>query len=453
LKRDDVIEGEVVDFALPESQGVIKKDGLVIFVPGVFPGEKCRVKLWKVKPSYALGEMVEILEPSPFRQKPRCPHFEEGCGGCRLQALHYQEQVRIKEMNALSTLERIGRISLHTVSYEGFIPAPSPFEYRNKMEFNFGEREGRLLLGLRPLKRYWDLVDLKVCHLMKSDLVAGILDFFRRYGSDAGLPGYDPVKKQGVLRSLLLRSAQGYKEVVVGLATTGDSLPEEQEMAKRLRETFSNLQGLVHITNTSLASALIFEKKRTIWGRNHLFEKVGDLTYKVSIESFFQVNPDLCEVLYSRARVYADLNRQEVVLDLYSGSGGIGLFLAPVARQVIGVEENPQAVEDAGFNAKLNEITNFTCFSGRVEKILPLLPYRKVDVVVVDPPRAGLDKKVIQKIAFIAPTRLLYVSCNLGTFARDAMLLEERGYVLKKIAFLDLFPQTPYFETVALFQK
>ncbi|MEN3186122.1 MAG: 23S rRNA (uracil(1939)-C(5))-methyltransferase RlmD [Atribacterota bacterium] len=453
LRKDEIIEGEVVDFALPEGQGIIKRDGLVIFVAGVLPGERCRVKLRKIKHNYALGEFIEILEPSPFRQNPRCPHFHEGCGGCRLQDIDYREQVRIKEGNALSTLEHLGRVSLDTIFYEGFLPAPNPFEYRNKMEFNFGEKDGRLLLGLRPLNRYWDLVDLRVCYLMESGLVTKTLDFFRHYGEEMNLIGYDPVKKSGVLRGLVLRLSRAYKEVVVGLATTGDSLPGEQVMVRALREALPEMQGFVHITNTSPASALLFEKKRTLWGRDYFFEKVGHVTYKVSMESFFQVNSDLCLTLYEKAREYVDLSRREVVLDLYSGSGGIGLFLADSAKQVIGVEENPQAVEDARFNAELNGIMNFTSLSGRVEKILPLLPQQRVDVVVTDPPRAGLDRKVVQKIAWIAPERLLYVSCNLGTFARDTVLLSERGYVLKRIVLLDLFPQTPYFETVALFQK
>ncbi|MCX7667365.1 MAG: 23S rRNA (uracil(1939)-C(5))-methyltransferase RlmD [Atribacterota bacterium] len=453
LKKDEIVEGEVVDFALPESQGIIKKDGLVIFVPGVLPGERCRIRLRKIKHNYALGELVEVLEPSPFRQDHLCPHFREGCGGCRLQGIDYREQVRIKEKNALSTLERLGRVSLDTIFYEGFLLAPNPFEYRNKMEFNFGEKDGKLLLGLRPLNRYWDLVDLKICYLMERNLVARALEFFRHYGRDMNLTGYDPVRKNGVLRSLLLRLSREYKEVVVGLATTGDSLPGEQEMIRALRETLPEVQGFVHITNTSPASALLFEKKRILWGRDYFFEKIGHVTYRVSIESFFQVNSDFCLALYTKAREYADPSRDEVILDLYSGSGGIGLFLADSAKQVIGVEENPQAVEDAKFNAELNGVTNFTSFSGRVEKLLPLLPQQKVDVVVVDPPRAGLDRKVIQKIAWISPERLLYVSCNLGTFARDVVLLSEKGYTLRRIVFLDLFPQTPYFETVALFQK
>lgn len=453
MKKDEFLEGEVLDFALPESQGIMRKDGLVVFVPRVLPGERCRIRVEKRKKNYALGELVEILEPSPFRREPLCPHFQEGCGGCRLQMLDYQEQVRIKEKNAFSTLERVGQVSLDDVSYDGFIPAPYPFEYRNKMEFNFGEKNGELILGLRPLKKYWDLVDLEVCYLMSSDLVKRTLSFFHHYGRKEGLAGYDPVRKKGVLRSLLLRSAQNYQEILVGLATTCDSLPQEEAMVQGLREVLPEMQGFIHITNTSPANALIFEKKRVLWGRDCFFERIGSITYRVSIESFFQVHSNLCEVLYNQVKGYAGLDHREMVLDLYSGSGGIGLFLAGSSRQVIGVEENPQAVEDAKFNATLNGITNFTCFSGRVEKVLSMLPQREVKVVVVDPPRAGLDRKVVQGIAWIAPERLVYVSCNVGTFARDVVLLREKGYCLKKITFLDLFPQTPYFETVALFQK
>jgi len=453
VQKDDCFEGEVIDFALPESYGIMRKNGLVVFVPQVIPGEKCLVRLTKIKPNYALGELVEIIEPSPFRKTPPCPHFQEGCGGCRLQFMDYGVQIRVKERNALTILEKIGGIVIDRVEYQGFIPAQNVFEYRNKMEFNFGEREGKLLLGLRPLNRYWDLINLEVCYLMPQTLSAGILAFFRDYGNTSHLSGYDPVRKEGILRNLLVRLSRTSHEVLLGLATVECTLPETERMIEGLRIRFPEVQGVVHIVNNSPASALIFEKKRLLFGKDSFIEKIGNIFYKVSLPSFFQVNTELCTVLYERARDYAELSRREMVLDLYSGSGGIGLFVARYARQVIGVEENPQAVEDAHFNAELNTIDNFHCFSGRVEKVLAFLPHERVDVVIVDPPRAGLDKKVVGKIAHLTPRRVVYVSCNIGTFARDVALLAEKGYMLRKIAFLDLFPQTPHFETVALFQK
>ncbi|HXL02713.1 MAG TPA: 23S rRNA (uracil(1939)-C(5))-methyltransferase RlmD [Candidatus Atribacteria bacterium] len=452
MDKGQIIEGKVVDFALPEGQGVLKEGGWVIFVPGVLIDEVCRVKITKLKRNYALGEAIEILEPSPSRMEPLCPHFGEGCGGCRFQFMAYEEQIKVKERNARQTLEKVGGISWEEVDYEGFTPSLSPWEYRNKMEFNFGEKEGELVLGLRPRGRYWDLIDLKTCYLMKKDLTQALLQLFRDYGKSSSLSGYDPRKKEGVLRNLLVRYSSS-QELLVGLSTTGIDLPREEDLVGELRKNFPFLEGLIHIINNSPASALIFEDKRILWGKDHFFERVGTINYKVSLESFFQVNRFLSLALYEKAARYASLNGGETVLDLYCGSGGVGLFVADSAQQVVGVEENPQAVEDAKFNAWLNGRSNFTCVPGRVDKVLPLFSNVGVDVVIIDPPRAGLDKKVVRRVSSLSPQRLVYISCNISTLARDLLLFKEQGYHLGKISFLDLFPQTPYFESVALLKK
>ena len=452
MDKGQIIEGKVVDFALPEGQGVLKEGGRVVFVSGVLIDEVCRVRITKLKKNYALGEVIDILEPSPSRVEPICPHFLEGCGGCRFQFMDYEEQVKAKERNARQTLEKVGGISWEEVDYEGFIPSPSPWEYRNKMEFNFGEKEGELILGLRPRGRYWDLVDLKVCYLMKKDLTQTLLKLFRDYGRNSSLSGYDPRKKEGVLRNLLVRYSSS-QELLLGLSTVSVDLPRQEDLIEELRKNFPSLEGLVHIINNSPASALIFEDKKVLWGKDHFFERVGSVNYKVSIESFFQVNSFLSSTLYEKAAQYASLSGGETVLDLYCGSGGVGLFIADSAQQVVGVEENPQAVEDAKFNAWLNGRNNFTCIPGRVDKVLPLFSNVGVDVVIVDPPRAGLDKKVVRRVSSLSPQRLVYISCNISTFARDLLLFREQGYHLEKITFLDLFPQTPYFESVALLKK
>ena len=243
------------------------------------------------------------------------------------------------------------------------------------------------------------------------------------------------------------------QELLLGLSTVSVDLPRQEDLIEELRKNFPSLEGLVHIINNSPASALIFEDKKVLWGKDHFFERVGSVNYKVSIESFFQVNSFLSSTLYEKAAHYASLSGGETVLDLYCGSGGVGLFIADSAQQVVGVEENPQAVEDAKFNAWLNGRNNFTCIPGRVDKVLPLFSNVGVDVVIVDPPRAGLDKKVVRRVSSLSPQRLVYISCNISTFARDLLLFREQGYHLEKITFLDLFPQTPYFESVALLKK
>lgn len=450
VRKGEVIEGPVVDFALPECQGVLKKDSFVVFVPLVLKGEFCRAEVEKVKRNFAFGKALEVLEVSPYRVPPPCPHFLEGCGGCQLQFVEYDEQVRLKREHALAVLERIGRIDLRKVLFEDFVPSPQAFEYRNKMEFTFGEKGKNLLLGLRPANRYWDVVDLQTCFLMKKDLVEQLLSFFRDYGKRHGIPGYDPVQKTGVLRNLLVRYSGTTGDLLVGLSTVSFDLPEREWLVGTLRELFPQLRGVLHIVNNSPASALVFEEKRLLWGEPYLFERVGGLTFRVSVESFFQVHSTLCEALYRKIREYLLKNGSvSTVLDLYCGGGGIGLFVADAVEKVVGVEENPQAVEDAGENARRNNRTNFTCIPGRVEKLLAASRF-SVDAVITDPPRAGLDRKVVQRITALSPRVVVYVSCNIGTFARDVVFFEERGYDLVEMSFFDLFPQTPHFETVAL---
>ncbi|MCS7241534.1 23S rRNA (uracil(1939)-C(5))-methyltransferase RlmD [Candidatus Caldatribacterium sp.] len=450
VHKGEILEGSVVDFALPDCHGVLKKDGFVIFVPLVLREEVCRVEIAKVKRDFALGRVLEILEESPYRIAPPCPHFREGCGGCQLQFVAYGEQVRLKREHALSVLERIGRVDLSEVLLEDFVASPQPFAYRNKMEFTFGEKDGELLLGLRPANRYWDVVNLTTCLLMRKDLVERLLDLFREYGKRHGIPGYDPVRKTGILRNLLVRYSGTTGDLLVGLATTSFELPEMDHLVEVLCEGFPELRGFVHIVNNSPASALLFEEKRVLWGEPYLFERIGNLTFRVSAESFFQVHSTLCGALYEKVREYLLVDGPvSTVLDLYCGGGGIGIFVADAVEKVVGIEENPKAVEDASDNARRNNRLNFTCVPGRVEKLLAASRFR-VDAVIVDPPRAGLDKKVVQRITALLPRTVVYVSCNIGTFARDVALFRERGYKLCRISFFDLFPQTPHFETVAL---
>lgn len=316
VKKNDVIEEKVVDFALPESSGVIKQGGLVIFVPGALPGEKCQVKIRKIKRNYALGELLSTDCSSPFRIEPFCPHFGEGCGGCSLQYIDYPFQREIKEKNAREVLSRVGQVDWEKVDYQGMLPSPRFLEYRNKMEFNFGQRGEELSLGLRPRGRFWDLIDLKTCFLMKKSLTEEVLDFFRFYGRKHHLSGYDPVSKKGFLRNLLVRYSETQDQLLLGLSTTSGELPHIEELTRQLKKQFTNLIGFSQIINNSPASALLFEQKKLWYGEDHFFEKIGSINYRVSLESFFQVNTAGCLTLYSQAKELACIQSDETVLDL-----------------------------------------------------------------------------------------------------------------------------------------
>ncbi|MCD6156111.1 MAG: class I SAM-dependent RNA methyltransferase, partial [Candidatus Atribacteria bacterium] len=296
--KGEIFEGKVIDFALPESQGVLKKDGFVIFVGGVIPGDLCRVQITKVKSNFALGELLEIIEPAEGRVEPVCPHFREGCGGCSLQFVSYPQQLALKEKSAFDILQRVGKVDKEKVDYEGFFPSPKVFGYRNKMEFNFApSQEGGVVLGLHPKKKYWKVLDLKTCYLMDRENTAKLLDFFRDFAARNQLSGYDSVRKEGFLRSLLVRRSESEGEFILGLASREGEIPGVEGLVRELKSLVPSVQGLVHIINNSPASALIFGGKRLLFGRDFFYERIGSMQYKVSIESFFQVNSSGCCLL------------------------------------------------------------------------------------------------------------------------------------------------------------
>ena len=452
LKKGDVIEGIVETFALPDCVGVIRHQNWVVFVPGVLPGEKCRVTIRKVKRNFLQGELEEFIEKSPARIEPICPHFKMGCGGCSLQFADYAEQVSIKEKNALNAIEKIGKVDLSSIDYEGFLPSVLSLGYRNKMEFNFGNQDGKLICGLRPKGKYWDLVDLETCYLMNSQAIGEFLDFFRSYGNRYRLAGYDPVRKDGFMRNLLIRYHRSLDQYLIGLSTVKGELPGTKDLIKDLIHHFPNLSGLVHIINNSPANALLFEEKNLLFGSDYYIETIGAIQYKVSIDSFFQVNIYTGELLFPIITNFTDLQPGESLLDLYSGNGSMGLYLARWGNVVTGIEENPQAIEDARDNASLNSISSYNAICGKVEKVRWDVMGKSFQKVIVDPPRAGLAPKVIQALIDIYPQKIIYVSCNTASLARDLVAFAEKNYKLKKIAWVDLFPQTPHYEAVALIE-
>ncbi len=453
MQVGDVFEDKAIDYALPDCVGVFRREGKVIFVPKVARGELCRVIITRRKRSFFIGEALNIKEQSPYRVHPPCPHFVEGCGGCSLQYLDYAEQLRIKENHAHEVLGRVGGVDLRDVSVESIIPSPHFYEYRNKMEFNFGDKGGSLVLGLRPKNRWWDLVDISSCMLMREELVSKLTTFFREWGRKTSLSGYDPKRKEGVLRNLLIRFSENDNTVMVGISSVLESLPGEEELLQSLRCIESRLSGLVAIQQQSSAGALLFEKTRTLWGKDYFYDNVGNIRYKVSLPSFFQVNTEATHIVYEKVLEMASPGPNENMLDLYCGSGGIGLYLASCLKYVLGVEENPEAIEDARKNALCNNVTNFSVVEGKVEKILAHPPQERFSLVTLDPPRAGLNPKVIRRLVRIEPERVIYVSCNVGSLARDLGDFRNHGYQIKRISFIDLFPQTPHFEAVTLLTR
>ncbi|HSV31980.1 MAG TPA: 23S rRNA (uracil(1939)-C(5))-methyltransferase RlmD [Atribacteraceae bacterium] len=448
-----VLEGDVIGFVLPEAYGVIHWDSRIVFVDGVLPGETARVEVIKKKKNVFLGKVLELLRTSPHRIDPPCMHYRSGCGGCSMQEIAYSEQIRIKERYAWETMHRIGQVDWGAIAYDGFTPSPLSIEYRNKMEFSFGSSGKDLRLGLRPRGRWWEVVDLTTCLLMKPDLVGRILHVFREYGRRHSISGYDPVRKEGILRNVLVRYSAKKNAVLIGLFTTPFELPERRELVARVQSEIPEMIGLVHITSQSPADALVYDRTEVLWGEDWFTENIGHIDYRVSLANFFQVNAAANHLVYERAKSMANPTDGDWLFDLYCGGGGLGLYLADAVSRVVGVEENPNAIEDARNNALANNLANVSLITGKVEQELVDYPVKEIPIVTVDPPRCGLNRKVIRRLCRLVPEKIIYVSCNISSLARDTTLFREHGYHLRQIGFVDLFPQTVHFEAIGLFTR
>ncbi len=446
LKKGEVVELEVFDLAFG-GKGVAKQNGLVVLVNNALPGDVVRAKILKRKRSFAEAEVSEIIKESDKRIQPRCSHFGF-CGGCTLQNLKYEEQLEYKTKQVKDSLVHIG--GFEDVQINPIIGSEKLYFYRNKMEFSFDKNEeGELILGLHPRGRYDRVFDLKECFL-QSDLSNQIVHWIRQFFRQKGLPTYDIRKHQGFLRYLAIKEAKNRSEVMVNLVTNKGDFPYQDEFSKGLIEQFPQIISVMRNINSRLATIAVGQEEVLLGGKDLITEKVGDFLFDLSANSFFQTNSFQVEKLYNVVKNFADLKAEENILDLYCGIGTISLFLSPQARKVIGVESLAQSVEDAQKNAQKNKISNCEFICGEAKKVLSELITRgeKFDVVVVDPPRAGLHPDVVAYLCDIKIGKLIYVSCNPATLARDLKFFCEKGYKLNQVQPVDMFPHTPHIETV-----
>ncbi len=455
-RRGDTLELAVTGLAFG-GQGIARADDFVVFVAGAVPGDEVRATVTKVKKRYAEARLEGVVRPSGDRVSAHCSHYGT-CGGCRWQSLDYEVQLRYKEQQVADSLERLGGLEGFTVSQ--IKAMDHPWRYRNKVEFSIGSARGRLVVGFHPPGRWDAVLPQTECHLLPlatEGVRATVEEWLRHVGAEP----WDPRDHVGYARHLTIREAQGTGEVLVSLVTAPGALPEPVGLVDTLRARHSKVVGILHATNAGeaeVANGLPFE---TLWGRPHLYETLGDLRLKVSIDAFFQTNTRMASVLYEAAAQEAALSGDEIVWDLYSGIGSIALFLARRARAVLGIEVVPAAVRDAVENAVENGVTSATFLEGNARVVLKevlegrrSLPFELAhpDVVVVDPPRGGLAHKVIHRIVAAGPRRVVYVSCNPTTLAPDAALFHELGYRLTRVTPVDMFPHTPHIEAVALLE-
>ena len=435
---------EVRDLAFG-GRGVADLDGLVVFVDGGLPGDKVRARVSKVRDNYVESSVEELMEPSKQRVAPACEHFGV-CGGCRWQNLEYSVQKRYKQNQLKEALIHIGGISEPPV--EPIIAANRIYFYRNKMEFSFhAGDDGRTLLGLHRRGRFQDVFELNACHL-QSEVSNKIVEFVRKRSIEMGLPPYHIVRHEGYLRFLVIREGKFTGQILVNIVTGLGEYPGLKNLGQEIANEFDQVVSVSHTVNKSRANIAKGEKEEVIHGADHIYENLGEKKYRISANSFFQTNSYQAQRLYDLAVELADPQRTDMMLDLYCGTGTIAIYFSDLVRSVLGVEMVPEAVADAGVNARINGASNCEFVTAGVEAYLKTLASgeRKFDLAVLDPPRAGCHPKAIRYLSVMRPRKIVYISCNPATLARDIKALREGGYVLERAVPLDLFPHTFHIE-------
>ena len=447
FRKNDLVTLEIEDCGI-DGEGIGKADGFTVFVKDAVIGDTVTAKIIKAKKNYGYGRLMEVLKPSPYRVEPKC-EFARQCGGCQLQALSYEQQLVFKTNKVKGHLERIGGFT--DIPMEPIIGMDELFHYRNKAQFPVGRnKEGKIVTGFYAGRTH-NIIENRDCALGVAENKE-VLDRVIAHMEKYGIEPYNEATGKGLVRHVLIRYGYFTKEVMVCLILNGNKIPKEELLVKSLCE----IPGMTSITinvNKKHSNVILGEEIRLLWGQEYITDRIGDISYQISPLSFYQVNPMQTQKLYAKALEYADLHGEETVWDLYCGIGTISLFLAQKAKFVRGVEIVPAAIENAKENAKLNGLENTEFFVGKAEEVLPR-EYKKngvyADVIVVDPPRKGCDETLLETMVEMNPDRIVYVSCDSATLARDLKYLCERGYELRKVCPVDQFGMTVHVETVVL---
>jgi len=454
-KRGDVLSLTIDDLAFG-GEGVGRVDGYVVFVRGGVPGDRLRVRLVQARSRFARGVIEAVEAASPDRVEAPCPYFGR-CGGCRLQHVAYPAQLAFKARQVVECLARIG--GLAQVPVRPIIGAPEVFAYRNKMEFTVarvgaGEPGGGLAVGLHEADRYDVVLDIERC-LLQSEAMNLLLAEARAAFREQALSVYDQESGEGLLRFLMLREGKRTSEAMVNVVTSAPQFSDLLPLADRLRRRVPQTTSVVLNVNPKKASVAVGVESHTLAGRDHITESLGGLTFQISANSFFQTNTVQAERLFGLVEESTALTGSETVVDLYSGTGAISLLLARRCRWVYGIEVAAAAVDDAVRNAKLNGIANCRFLAGEVRYVLPDLISQGVraSVVVADPPRAGFHPRALRALLTLGPARIVYISCNPSTLARDLGELCRGGYRVEWVQPIDMFPHTPHIEAVARLER
>lgn len=442
LKKNDRINLKI-DSCSADGSGIGRYNGMAIFVPAAAVGDEITAHILKVKKNYAFAKIENILVPSADRIKPKCPVYLK-CGGCAFSHINYEAEKKIKAEHVAECLHRIGGVFPELEEIIG----GNDCRYRNKAQFPVALENGEMRAGFYSPHSH-RVVHCPDCLLQPPEF-EGILDVFARYVRENGVSVYDETAHTGLLRHIYLRKGSASGEIMVCAVVNGNYLPAEEKLVEALLEKESTIKSIILNTNTKKTNVILGDRCRTLWGSDYITDILCSLKFRISPLSFYQVNRDQAERLYNKAAEYAGLTGSETVLDLYCGAGTIGLSMASKAKEIIGVEIVPQAVEDAKINAAENGITNARFICGDASQAAALLREQGIcpDVIILDPPRKGCGEDLLKTAAQMEPQRIVYVSCDPATLARDCAALKTLGYEAIKAAPVDMFPRTGHVETV-----
>ncbi len=447
LTKNEIYEATICDYT-SEGQGVAKIDGCAVFVPNGIYGEKCRIRIEKAQKTWAAGKIVEILEKSPHRVNRACP-VAKLCGGCAFHHMDYEEECRLKAERVKTCLNRIGGENLESVP---ILAAPSCEGYRNKAQYPVSGKNGRVFAGFFKAGTH-QVVENERCGILPFEMDR-VKNSVVEYMNSCKVPAYDELTHEGLVRHIYVRRGAVSGQILVCLVINGRKIPQAHRLVAALRK-IPGFATLVLSVNTKKGNGILGEEFITLFGEGYIEDVLCGLRFKLSPRSFYQVNHHQAQRLYQAAIEQAAITKDDLVLDLYCGVGAISLCMAKAARRVIGVEVIPEAVQDARDNARRNGIDNADFFCGDAGQAALRLEEQgiRADVVVVDPPRKGLNGDTIEALHRMSPRRIVYVSCDPATLARDVALLKQRGYVVKSVQAADLFPRCAHVESIVLLSK
>jgi len=449
-KKNQVIDVTVEDLIFP-NKGIAYIDGKKVIIKNAIKGQKVRARVTKKRKDKIEASIIEVLEKSPIEKEALCPHFGI-CGGCSYQTLPYEEQLKLKESQVKRLLDNAG---LEGYEFLDILPSPSEYNYRNKMEFTFGdvEKGGELALGMHKTGSFYEMVTVEGCQIVHADFIKimmAVLIYFR----ERKIPFYHTRKHEGYLRHLVIRRSAKLGEILVNLVTSSQmnlDLSDLVEEVKNLKLE-GELKGFLHTINDSLADVVQSDETRVLYGQDYFMEELLGLKFKISAFSFFQTNSLGAERLYSVVRDFAGSTKDKIIFDLYCGTGTIAQIMADVSKKVIGIEIVEEAVQAAKENAKLNGLENCEFIAGDVLAKVDELK-DKPDLIILDPPREGVHPKAIDKIIKFGAKQIIYVSCKPTSLARDLKIFVEKGYKVEKVRCVDMFPHTPHVECVTLMSR